>query len=364
MALSFTARYDLPRCEVELRILVVDDSVTTLDCLVEVVAKLPGVEHVHKVAAPLEAIRAIYSGWPDAVILDANVSRGSGPRILEAVRTGGTRILSVVLTADATQEYREACLRAGADFFFDRSREFQSAVDVIARLALGDAHGVELPSCWTCFDQLPIPSWLYDVDTFAFRAVNHAAVVRYGYSADEFLAMTVADIQLCEARPGIASERHFGPFQISGRRRHRDKDGALLYVEVAVTPLSHDGGRLGVALAYDVSDHVAAEAALRASETRYRELGQRLGQRMQAIGGLSGAVARDLTNTVTVIMGRTQQMINSLPRDHPALSDAVAILEASGVLASELRQFLDPDQATTTGSGDTPYFIPPPSDSR
>lgn len=339
-----------------MRILVVDDSVTTRDRLVEVISKLPGVEHVHSVASPLEAIRAIYSGWPDAVILDINIPRGSGPRILEAVRTGGTRILSVVLTADATQECREACLRAGADFFFDKSWEFQSAVDVIARLALGDAHSVALPSCWSCFDQLPIPSWLYDLDTFAFRAVNHAAVVRYGYSQDEFRTMTVADIQLCETWPGIPSERHGGPSQIAGRRRHRDKDGALLHVEVTATPLSHDGGRLGVALAYDVSDHVIAEVALRASETRYRELEQRLGQ-------LGGSVAHDVNNILTIIMGRSQEMIDSLSPDHPARAEAVAILDASGVLASELRKIMNPGQAKPPMSGSTPYFISPPGDS-
>ena len=40
------------------------------------------------------------------------------------------------------------------------------------------------------FDSNPHPMWVYDQETFAFLAVNDAAVRHYGYSRDEFLAMT------------------------------------------------------------------------------------------------------------------------------------------------------------------------------
>jgi PAS domain S-box-containing protein len=37
--------------------------------------------------------------------------------------------------------------------------------------------------------------WIYDLATLAFLAVNDAAIQTYGYSADEFLRMTVLDIR-------------------------------------------------------------------------------------------------------------------------------------------------------------------------
>ena len=40
----------------------------------------------------------------------------------------------------------------------------------------------------------PIPLWVYDRDTLAFLAVNDAAVQQYGYSAEEFLSMTLKAI--------------------------------------------------------------------------------------------------------------------------------------------------------------------------
>ncbi len=256
-----------------MRILIVDDSVTTRDRLVEVLSKLPGVEHVHNAASPLDATRAIQSGWPDAVVFDIDTPGGSGTWVLEALRTGGPRILSIVLTNDSTPERREACLQAGADFFFDKSWEFQSAVDVVARLARGDASSA-LPACWSCFEQLQTPTWLYDNDTLAFRAVNDAAVALYGYSREEFLRMTVADIRLdAEAeRNENPNGRSATTVQSAGRQRHHDSAGAVLHVEVAVTPLRHDGGRFSVAVAHDLSERVLVEQALSTSEHRYREL--------------------------------------------------------------------------------------------
>ena len=41
----------------------------------------------------------------------------------------------------------------------------------------------------------PQPMWVFDVHTLAFLDVNDAAVAHYGYSREEFLRMTIADIR-------------------------------------------------------------------------------------------------------------------------------------------------------------------------
>jgi PAS domain S-box len=45
------------------------------------------------------------------------------------------------------------------------------------------------------FDTMPLPMWVYDTHSLRFLAVNHAAVERYGYTREEFLAMRVLDIR-------------------------------------------------------------------------------------------------------------------------------------------------------------------------
>ena len=45
------------------------------------------------------------------------------------------------------------------------------------------------------FDHSPFPKLLFDNETLCFLAVNDAAVAHYGYSRDEFLQMTIADVR-------------------------------------------------------------------------------------------------------------------------------------------------------------------------
>jgi DNA-binding NarL/FixJ family response regulator len=117
-----------------MKVLVVDDSATVRRHFIELLSTLPGVE-ILEAAQASEARHAIQSGRPDVVVLDIHLPRGSGIEVLEAVRADDPRPRTIVLTNDPTPQWREACFRVGADFFFDKTTEFQQAADVIARLA-------------------------------------------------------------------------------------------------------------------------------------------------------------------------------------------------------------------------------------
>ena len=94
------------------------------------------------------------------------------------------------------------------------------------------------------FSANPYPMWVYDCATLRFVSVNDAAVRTYGFSREEFLGMTILDIrppggdidvaELCEPfHPG---------FNGVGIRRHRKKDGSLLFVEVRGFAFERNGG--------------------------------------------------------------------------------------------------------------------------
>ena len=86
----------------------------------------------------------------------------------------------------------------------------------------------------------PVPGWIYDRETLCFLAVNQAAIARYGYSEDEFLGMTIADIRPAEDVPLVreVNERLIPGPQIAGRGRHTLKDGEIIIAEVHAFPVT------------------------------------------------------------------------------------------------------------------------------
>ncbi len=118
------------------------------------------------------------------------------------------------------------------------------------------------------FEINPWPMWVYDLETLRFHSVNNAAVAAYGYSRDEFMAMTIADIrpagQHAELMQRIAQIRlRDDPFSISGELQHKRRDGSLFWIELSGHTFERDGRRLRLVLAKDVSDRHRADEHLR-----------------------------------------------------------------------------------------------------
>ena len=123
------------------------------------------------------------------------------------------------------------------------------------------------------FDANPQPMWVYDLETLRFLAVNDAAVTHYGYSRDEFLSMTIADIRPPEDLPRLRQVAHVEWEGVTtGLWKHRKKDGTLIDVEITSHVLDFQGRRAKMVSAHDITARLQAERELGASEDRYRDL--------------------------------------------------------------------------------------------
>ena len=114
------------------------------------------------------------------------------------------------------------------------------------------------------FEGNPNPMWIYDVETLSFLAVNGAAVGHYGYSQDEFLAMTIKDIRPSEDIPALMDDlsNANGDAKSSAQWRHCRKDRTMIDVEVTSHDLTWLGRRAKLALINDITERKRAEQKL------------------------------------------------------------------------------------------------------
>lgn len=123
------------------------------------------------------------------------------------------------------------------------------------------------------FENNPFPMWIYDTETLRFLTVNDSAIVKYGYSREEFLSMTIKDIRPAEDVPSLMEniETYNEEFQTSGPWRHRLKDGKIILVEVTSHFLDFEGNTARFVMAQDITERKRAEDALRSSEANLRK---------------------------------------------------------------------------------------------
>jgi len=117
------------------------------------------------------------------------------------------------------------------------------------------------------FEGNPHPMWIYDTDSLQFIAVNDAAIAQYGYSREQFLTMTLADLQPPEERAKTRLRE-----QQPSTMRLQSRDGSILAVEVTAYEVKLPGRRARLAMAVDVNAARRTEDALRESERRFREM--------------------------------------------------------------------------------------------
>ena len=107
-----------------LKVFVVEGSPLVRERLEELLGAIPGVATVGHAAGADEAVRAILSARPDAVVLDVKLAQGSGFDVLRSVHGRAPTIDFYVLTNSPTAPYRRLAERLGAREFFDKTLEF------------------------------------------------------------------------------------------------------------------------------------------------------------------------------------------------------------------------------------------------
>ncbi len=125
----------------KLRVVIVEDSAIIRARLAESLLEIPNVEIVGQVETEGDALAVLRQQRWDVAVLDLQLKTGTGLGVLKGLgsnlRPPNAKI--IVFTNYAFPQYRERSLALGADFFFDKSREFHRVREVLARMAGGPA---------------------------------------------------------------------------------------------------------------------------------------------------------------------------------------------------------------------------------
>ncbi|MGH7560899.1 MAG: PAS domain S-box protein, partial [Gemmatimonadales bacterium] len=124
------------------------------------------------------------------------------------------------------------------------------------------------------FESVPLPCWVYDRRGLRILEVNEAAIRHYGYSREEFLTMTLADLRPPDELPKLeASLRDRDDRTVyTGEWRHVTRDGRLLDVEVSSHAIDFDGRPARIVVIHDITDQKQLVGQMQASEEKYRRL--------------------------------------------------------------------------------------------
>jgi PAS domain S-box-containing protein len=188
------------------------------------------------------------------------------------------------------------------------------------------------------FEKSPLPMWLFDPSTLRFLAVNDQAVLKYGYTHEEFLRMTLPDIRPSEdiAALGQALRADTGGYTTSRERRHLRKDGTMIDVEVTSHKVEWNGKPARLVLANDITERKKAERERESMEVQLRHA-----QKLESIGQLAAGIAHEI-NTPTQYIGDNVRFLGDSFRELGTLIEKYEHL----VQTAEAER-LCPDQIST-----------------
>ncbi|HEY9194785.1 MAG TPA: PAS domain S-box protein, partial [Mucilaginibacter sp.] len=128
------------------------------------------------------------------------------------------------------------------------------------------------------FDSNPNPMWIYHKKTLAFIAVNDAATIKYGYSRDEFLNMTIKDIRPAEDLVLLdeSIKNDNGSTGKSNIWQHLRKSGEVFPVSIVSHNVWFNQGSCKMVMATDITLARKNEQILRDSYLKEKELREEL----------------------------------------------------------------------------------------
>ena len=125
------------------------------------------------------------------------------------------------------------------------------------------------------FENNPAPMFVWDFESLMIVDCNEEALVKYGYSREEFLQLNIIEIRPSEETPPLYElmrhETQFGNV-IQFSTKHLKKNGETISVKINAHIMEYNGRKSSLVLVNDITEKLRIENDIIASERKYKEL--------------------------------------------------------------------------------------------
>ena len=118
-----------------IHILLVDDSEVILSRLKTILSGEESIEAIETAVTVKEAKERIEKQKPDVIILDVKLPDGNGIIFLKQIKFMYPEIIVVILTNWSDSYFKSAAEKYGADYFLDKSMEFEKLPWLLTELS-------------------------------------------------------------------------------------------------------------------------------------------------------------------------------------------------------------------------------------
>jgi DNA-binding NarL/FixJ family response regulator len=124
-------------------VLIMDDAVVVRKLISALLSEIENVQMIFQAGDAVSAVQLFVEHKPQIAILDIKVPGGDGMKngidVLRMVKKASPNATVIMLTNHANARYSVECKQAGADFFFDKSTEFDRLPAAVAEVLRRDA---------------------------------------------------------------------------------------------------------------------------------------------------------------------------------------------------------------------------------
>jgi DNA-binding NarL/FixJ family response regulator len=120
-----------------MKILIADGSLEIADRLASALKELPGIGIITHASDAAGVVSSIKVDRPDVAIVDPRIAGNGGIELLRSIKRLRPRVVLIVVSNLICRAHGRRCLKAGADYFLDKSTEFNRVIEVVWAIQTG-----------------------------------------------------------------------------------------------------------------------------------------------------------------------------------------------------------------------------------